>query len=174
MAISDVFLQELEQEAHATRRALERVPENKLDWRPHPKSMSLGQLSLHIAVMPGAIAELSTQSPFQMKNFTQEPATSTSQLLSTLDESLAKARQVLKNTDDAALGTMWKMVDGEKEIMAIPRAALLRTVMLNHWYHHRGQLTVYLRELGVPVPSIYGPSADENPFATQPAMSATV
>jgi uncharacterized damage-inducible protein DinB len=174
MAMSDAFLQELEQEAHATRRALERVPENKLDWRPHPKSMSLGQLSLHIAVMPGAIAELSTQSPFQMKNFTQEPATSTSQLLSTLDESLAKARQVLKNTDDAALGTMWKMVDGEKEIMAIPRAALLRTVMLNHWYHHRGQLTVYLRELGVPVPSIYGPSADENPFATQPAMSATV
>jgi uncharacterized damage-inducible protein DinB len=174
MAMSDAFLQELEQEAHATRRALERVPENKLDWRPHPKSMSLGQLSLHIAVMPGAIAELSTQSPFQVKNFTQEPATSTSQLLSTLDESLAKARQVLKNTDDAALGTMWKMVDGEKEIMAIPRAALLRTVMLNHWYHHRGQLTVYLRELGVPVPSIYGPSADENPFATQPAMSATV
>ena len=174
MTMSDVFLQELEQEAHATRRALERVPENKLDWRPHPKSMSLGQLSLHIAVMPGAIAELSTQSPFQMKNFTQEPATSTSQLLSTLDESLAKARQVLKNTDDAALGTMWKMVDGEKEIMAIPRAALLRTVMLNHWYHHRGQLTVYLRELGVPVPSIYGPSADENPFATEPAMSATV
>ena len=174
MAMSDAFLQELEQEAHATRRALERVPENKLDWRPHPKSMSLGQLSLHIAVMPGAIAELSTQSPYQVKNFTQEPATSTSQLLSTLDESLAKARQVLKNTDDAALGTMWKMVDGEKEIMAIPRAALLRTVMLNHWYHHRGQLTVYLRELGVPVPSIYGPSADENPFATQPAMSATV
>jgi uncharacterized damage-inducible protein DinB len=174
MAMSDAFLQELEQEAHATRRALERVPENKLDWRPHPKSMSLGQLSLHIAVMPGAIAELSTQSPFQVKNFTQEPATSTSQLLSTLDESLAKARQVLKNTDDAALGTMWKMVDGEKEIMAIPRAALLRTVMLNHWYHHRGQLTVYLRELGVPVPSIYGPSADENPFATEPAMSATV
>lgn len=174
MAMTDAFLQELEQEAHATRRALERVPENKLDWRPHPKSMSLGQLSLHIAVMPGAIAELSTQSPYQVKNFTQEPATSTSQLLSTLDESLAKARQVLKNTDDAALGTMWKMVDGEKEIMAIPRAALLRTVMLNHWYHHRGQLTVYLRELGVPVPSIYGPSADENPFATQPAMSATV
>ena len=127
MTMSDVFLQELEQEAHATRRALERVPENKLDWRPHPKSMSLGQLSLHIAVMPGAIAELSTQSPFQVKNFTQEPATSTSQLLSTLVESLAKARQVLKNTDDAALGTMWRMVDGEKEIMAIPRAALLRT-----------------------------------------------
>lgn len=174
MKIIDGLLAELEQEATTTRRVLERIPQEHLSWRPHPKSMSLGQLSLHIAVMPGAIAELSTQSPFQVKNFTQEPATSTSQLLSTLDESLAKARQVLKNTDDAALGTMWKMVDGEKEIMAIPRAALLRTVMLNHWYHHRGQLTVYLRELGVPVPSIYGPSADENPFATQPAMSATV
>ena len=174
MAMIDAFLQELEQEAQATRRALERVPEDKLSWRPHPKSMSLGQLSLHIAVVPGAIAELSTQSPFQVKNFSQEPATSTSQLLSTLDESLAKARHVLKGMDDAALGTTWKMVDGEKEIMAIPRAALLRTVMLNHWYHHRGQLTVYLRELGVPVPSIYGPSADENPFATAPAMSAAV
>ena len=174
MAMSDVFLQELEQEATATQRALERVPESKLDWRPHPKSMSLGQLSLHIAVMPGAIAELSTQSPFQVKQFTQEPAASRAQLLSTLDEGLAKARTILQGMDDAALGATWKMVDGDKEIMAIPRAALLRTVMLNHWYHHRGQLTVYLRELGVPVPSIYGPSADENPFATESAMTATV
>ena len=174
MAMRDVFLQELEEEAKSTRRALERVPENKLDWRPHPKSMSLGQLSLHIAVMPGAIAELSTQSPFQVKQFTQDPATSRTQLLSTLDEGLVKARTILEGMDDAALGATWKMVDGDKEILSIPRAAFLRTVMLNHWYHHRGQLTVYLRELGVPVPSIYGPSADENPFATQPAMSATV
>jgi uncharacterized damage-inducible protein DinB len=174
MAMNDVFLQELEQEAKTTRRALERVPENKLDWRPHPKSMSLGQLSLHIAVMPGAIAELSTQSPFQVKQFTQDPATSTAQLLSTLDEGLVKAKTILRGMDDAALGATWKMVDGDKEILSMPRAALLRTVMLNHWYHHRGQLTVYLRELGVPVPSIYGPSADENPFATEPAMSASV
>src|SRR4029453_9692552 len=113
----DAFLQELEQEAEATRRALERVPENKLDWRPHPKSMSLGQLSLHIAVMPGAIAELSTQSPFQVKQFTQDPATSRTQLLSTLDEGLVKARAILEGMDDAALAATWKMVDGDKEIM---------------------------------------------------------
>jgi uncharacterized damage-inducible protein DinB len=94
--------------------------------------------------------------------------------LSTLDEGLVKAKTILRGMDDAALGATWKMVDGDKEILSMPRAALLRTVMLNHWYHHRGQLTVYLRELGVPVPSIYGPSADENPFATEPAMSASV
>src|SRR5262245_28403826 len=120
MAMSDVFLQELEQEAKTTRRALERVPENELDWRPHPKSMSLGQLSLHIAVMPGAIAELSTQSPFQVKQFTQEPATSRAQLLSTLDDGLVKAKTILQGTDDAALRATWKMVDGDKEIMSIP------------------------------------------------------
>ena len=174
MAMSDLFLQELEQEAQATRRALERVPEDKLAWRPHAKSMSLGQLSLHIAVMPGAIAELSQQSPFQVKQFTQESATSTAQLVSTLDASLTKAREVLAGLDDAALGSTWRMVDGDREMLAMPRAALLRTVMLNHWYHHRGQLTVYLRELNVPVPSIYGPSADENPFATAPEMTAAI
>src|SRR5262245_6009298 len=125
MAMSDVFLQELEQEAKSTRRALERVPENKLDWRPHPKSMSLGQLSMHIAVMPGAIAELSTQSPFQMKTFTQDPATSRAQLLSTLDEGLVKASSILGRMDDAALGATWKMVDGDKEVLSMPRAALL-------------------------------------------------
>jgi len=78
---------------------------------------------------------------------------------------LAKARAQLGSLDDAAMGATWRMMNGDREVMALPRAALVRAVMLNHWYHHRGQLTVYLRELGVPVPAIYGPSADENPFA---------
>ena len=81
-----------------------------------------------------------------------------------LDESIAKAKKVLGGMDDATLMATWRMMLGDREIRAIPRVAMLRTVMLNHWYHHRGQLTVYLRQLGVPLPSIYGPSADENPF----------
>ena len=82
-----------------------------------------------------------------------------------LDQSIAKAKQVLGGMDDAALTATWRLTHGERELFATTRAAMLRSVMLNHWYHHRGQLTVYLRELGVPIPSIYGPSADENPFA---------
>ncbi len=81
------------------------------------------------------------------------------------DESIAKAKQVLGEMDDATLMAPWRMMQGERELFVLPRMALLRSIMLNHWYHHRGQLTVYLRQLGVPLPSIYGPSADENPFA---------
>ena len=81
-----------------------------------------------------------------------------------LDESIAKAKKVLGGMDDATLMATWRMMVGDREIMAMPRAVMLRSVMLNHWYHHRGQLTVYLRLLGVPLPSLYGPSADENPF----------
>ena len=91
---------------------------------------------------------------------------SAAELLPALDESIAKAKHVLGGMDDAALMATWRMMRGDREVLAIPRVALLRSIMLNHWYHHRGQLTVYLRELGVPIPSIYGPSADENPFAS--------
>ena len=165
MAIADLLLSELDHEAQTTRRVLERVPTAKLGWAPHPKSMTLGQLSMHVAILPGAIAEMSTLSPFEVPTFTQPAATSADELLPTLDASVAKAHACLRGTDDAALGVMWRLVRGEQEVMALPRAALLRSLMLNHWYHHRGQLSVYLRELNVPVPSIYGPSADENPFA---------
>jgi uncharacterized damage-inducible protein DinB len=86
-------------------------------------------------------------------------------LIPALDEGIAKAKKLLGGMDDAALMGTWRMMQGERELFAVPRLALLRSIMLNHWYHHRGQLTVYLRELGVSIPSIYGPSADENPFA---------
>jgi uncharacterized damage-inducible protein DinB len=97
--------------------------------------------------------------------FTQPSARSAGELLPALDESVAKAKRLLGGMDDSALAATWRLMQGDREVMAIPRAALLRSIMLNHWYHHRGQLSVYLRQLGVPVPSIYGPSADENPFA---------
>jgi len=173
MSMINALLQELEQEATTTRRVLERVPDNRLSWKPHDKSMSLGQLSLHVATMPGAIAELSRHSPFPVPQFTQPSAATAAELVPTLDQSLAKAREILGTMDDAALAKTWRLVDGDREIFALPVAALLRTLMLNHWYHHRGQLSVYLRQLNVPVPSIYGPSADENPFAAkQAAVSA--
>jgi uncharacterized damage-inducible protein DinB len=165
MAMIDAMLQELEREAQTTRRVLERVPNDKLTWRPHKKSMSLGQLALHIATVPGTVAEIAMQSPFSVRQFTQASATSASELLPALDESIGKAKKVLGGLDDAAMTSTWRMTNGARELMAVPRAAMLRTIMLNHWYHHRGQLSVYLRELDVPVPSIYGPSADENPFA---------
>jgi uncharacterized damage-inducible protein DinB len=166
MALIDGMLQELEQEAQTTRRVLERVPDNKLAWRPHEKARTLGELALHVAMVPGAVAELAaTQSTVQAPQFTDLSPTSAAELIPALDESIAKAKKVLGGMDDITLMATWRMMQGEREVFALPRIALLRSVMLNHWYHHRGQLTVYLRELDVPIPSIYGPSADENPFA---------
>jgi uncharacterized damage-inducible protein DinB len=161
----EALLQELEQEAGTTRRVLERIPDDRLGWKPHARSMSLGQLALHVATIPGAIAQASRQSPFPLPQFTQPSPASAAELVPALEQSVANARQILGTMEDAELSQVWRVVDGDREVMAIPVAALLRSIMLNHWYHHRGQLAVYLREVGVPVPSIYGPSADENPFA---------
>jgi uncharacterized damage-inducible protein DinB len=166
MALIDGMLQELEQEAQTTRRVLERVPDHKLSWRPHGKARTLGELSLHVAIVPGAVAELiASQSPAQVPQFTDPSPKSVAELIPTLDQSITKARKALGGMDDATLMTPWRLMRGERELFAVPRVALLRSIMLNHWYHHRGQLTVYLKELDVPIPSIYGPSADENPFA---------
>jgi uncharacterized damage-inducible protein DinB len=164
MAMIDAMLQELEQEAKTTRRVLERVPDNQLGWRPHKKARTLGELALHVAGTPGAVAALAAQSEIQAPDFKDPVPTSASELIPALDESVATAKRLLGGMDDAALSATWRMKRNGQEVMAIPRAALLRSIMLNHWYHHRGQLSVYLRELGVPIPSIYGPSADENPF----------
>jgi uncharacterized damage-inducible protein DinB len=172
--IIEALLQELEQEAATTRRVLERVPDDRLGWKPHDKSMSLGQLALHVATVPGSVAEISRQSPFPLPEFTQPSAKSAAELIPALDQSVARAREILKSMDDAALASTWRVVDGDREVMALPVGAVLRSIMLNHWYHHRGQLSVYLRQVGVPVPSIYGPSADENPFAAQRAPAAAV
>ena len=165
MPAVEVFIQELEQEAATTRRVLERVLTDQLEWRPHPKSMSLGQLALHVATVPGTVAGIASQSPFQVPEFNQSAVTSAAELVPALEASVGEAKKILSSMDDAALGETWRLLNGEREVMALPRGAVLRSIMLNHWYHHRGQLSVYLRLLGVPVPSIYGPSADENPFA---------
>jgi uncharacterized damage-inducible protein DinB len=166
MALIDGMLRELEEEAVTTRRVLERVPDNRLGWRPHQKARTLGELALHVAIVPGGVAQLAASpSPARVPQAGQDPSpANSSELIPALDQSIATAKRVLGGMDDAALTATWRLTNGERELFATTRAALLRSVMLNHWYHHRGQLTVYLRELGVPIPSIYGPSADENPF----------
>jgi uncharacterized damage-inducible protein DinB len=165
MTIAESLLQELEQEGQTTRRVLERVPEGKLDYKPHEKSWTLGQLALHIANLPGGIAELSAMTDAQAPQFNQGSAKTAAELVPAFDASLARAREILGGESDEALLKEWALFAGDQEIFRQPRVALLRSLMLNHQYHHRGQLSVYLRELNVPVPSIYGPSADENPFA---------
>jgi uncharacterized damage-inducible protein DinB len=166
MPIIDSLLQELEQEAETTKRVLERVPDAHLAWKPHHKSMSLGQLALHIATVPGGVATIAVQPGLEATpEFIQPSATSAAELIPALEESVAKARHLLGGMTDQQLMEVWTLKSDGQVMMAMPRLAVLRAIMLNHWYHHRGQLSVYLRELNVPVPSIYGPSADENPFA---------
>ncbi|HEY8187137.1 MAG TPA: DinB family protein [Pyrinomonadaceae bacterium] len=165
MALIKELLQELEQEAQTTRRVLERVPENQLTWRPHEKARTLGELALHVATVPGGVASLAASpSPAQVPDFIDPSPQSASELIPTLDQSIATAQRVLGGMDDGELLSTLRLMKGEREVFALPRVAFLRSIMLNHWYHHRGQLSVYLRELDVPIPSIYGPSADENPF----------
>jgi uncharacterized damage-inducible protein DinB len=160
------MLGELRQEGATTRRVLERVPADKLTWKPHAKSMSLGQLAMHVAKIPGEISNMAKLDEFEASGgFNPVAATNVQELLTALDASLKAAEEYLAGASDSQVMANWRLTMKGKEILNIPRIALLRTIMLNHWYHHRGQLSVYLRLLDVPVPSIYGPSADENPFA---------
>lgn len=170
MAVVEAFIQELESEAKTTRRVLERVPEKHLSWKPHAKSMSLGQLALHLAQSAGyAQWALKDTFEFTPEMGTQAEAKTQAEILRAHDESVAKAKQALTQIGDAGLSAMWKAVAGGSTVMEMPKIGLIRVVVLNHAYHHRGQLSVYLRLLDVAVPSIYGPSADENRFAAEPA-----
>jgi uncharacterized damage-inducible protein DinB len=166
MSICEAMLAEMIEEAHATRRLFERVPEDKLSWKPHPKSRSLGQLALHIAQIPGNVSAMAAQDVAELPSSRDEPeAKSRHHLLQTLDQGLGAAKEILSRMDDQRLLESWSMRQGGKVLMTVPRAGILRSALLNHYYHHRGQLSVYLRLLAVPLPPIYGPSADENPFA---------
>ena len=165
--ICQAMLGEIQQEAATTRRVLERVPEDKLSWRPHKKSMTIGQLALHIATVPGGIAKISQGDEFDgsQANFAAKQPESMGEVFAAYDESIRAAEDCLRSMTEEKAKATWRLKMGAKEVFAVPRAGLLRSIMLNHWYHHRGQLSVYLRLLDVPLPSIYGPSADENPFA---------
>ena len=166
MSVAESFLPELEHEAATTRRVLERVPEDQLSWKPHEKSMSLGRLATHTAMVTGDVADFI--SPEEMKltpeSFKQLELGSVQEMLDAADSSVAKAKEYLAGLDDETARATWKLSMDGKQLLAMPRLVVIRSLMFNHWYHHRGQLTVYLRLLNVPVPSVYGPSADESPF----------
>jgi uncharacterized damage-inducible protein DinB len=161
------MVNELREEATATRRLLERVPGDKLSWRPHPKSMSLGQLAFHVARIPGDLSRLAQLNEFDAltANFDPPIPSSKEEIVAALDQSVAEASDYLSRLSFETAGAMWRLTLRGREVFTVQRIGLIRTLLLNHWYHHRGQLTVYLRLLDVPLPVIYGRSADENPFA---------
>ena len=167
MRIADSYIEELITEASTTRRVLERVPDASLSWRPHAKSMSLGQLALHVATLPRQLTEFVAGDELDFSAAASGPPTVDSQreLLDAFTSSIEHARSYLASLSDERATATWRLVAGGRHLFAAPRAAVLRSFLFNHWYHHRGQLLVYLRLLDVAVPSVYGPSADENPFA---------
>ncbi|HVJ08234.1 MAG TPA: DinB family protein [Acidisarcina sp.] len=168
MSIANSLLAEFESQAPVTRRFLERLPADKLTWKPHPKSMSAGQLAYHLAVVPGSVVRGMQTSSAPPPDFQFPEAASVQQVLDLFDESVAAVRKILPNFNDDAMHEMWRIVVGDQEILAFPRGQFIRDVMLNHWYQHRGQFSVYLRLLDVAVPSSWGPSADEPaPFQKQ-------
>lgn len=167
MNINQPLLQELAMEAATTRRVLERVPESSLAWRPHPKSMSLGQLALHVATLPQQLSDVVAGDTLDFSVAAGAPLAVTSHdaLMGAFDAGIAHAQRYLESLSDACATATWTLTDGATPLFAAPRAGVIRSFLFNHWYHHRGQLSVYLRLLDVPVPSVYGPTADENPFA---------
>lgn len=169
MSIAQELLAEFEQQAPVTRRFLERLPESKLTWKPHAKSMTAGQLAYHLALVPGGIARATQQDHIAPPDFKFPQPESVEEILKAFDESIATVREVLPGFDARAMEATWRIVAGDQEIVAMPREAFLRNIMLNHWYQHRGQFSVYLRLLGVPVPSSWGPSADE-PLPVRPQV----
>ena len=166
-AIGTALATEFREEASTTRRVLERVPTDKLGWRPHPKSMSLGQLALHIATVPGRLPGM-LQKPEHEVNpagFKFEEARSTAEILAAFDQSVKDAGAYLDGLKDEQAHAAFTLKANGKTVFTKPRVSVVRMIMFSHVFHHRGQLSVYLRQLDVPVPSIYGPSGDENPFA---------
>ena len=173
MSLAESMLAEFVDQAPITRKYLERVPEDRLTWKPHQKSMSAGQLAVHIASVPGSSVRFVRQNPAQAPDFKNvaQPA-SLKEILAAFDDSVATVKSLLPQFSDAAMQETWRMVHGDRELLAMPRAQFLRDIMLNHCYQHRGQLSVYLRLLNVPVPASWGPSADELPVFAQKSQSA--
>jgi len=163
MKISDALLPEFDQEMATTRRTLERVPEDKLDWQPHEKSMTMGRLAGHIAAIPNFAISAATRDSmdFAKGEYDEIQATGRRQLLEAFDQKVAEARAALAGISNEEMMKPWALLRGDVTLLRMPKAAVIRTVMMNHLIHHRGQLSVYLRLTNTPVPSIYGPSADE-------------
>ena len=169
-SIAQAMLAEFETQARVTRRFLERLPEDKLTWKPHEKSMTAGQLAYHIASTPGGVVRFVQTNPAQAPEFAKFPQpVSCQEIMQTFDESVAVVREILPSIADAEMAETWRLLAGGKEVLAQPREQFLRDIMFSHVYQHRGQFSVYLRILNIPVPASWGPSADEPPLFMQQA-----
>ena len=169
VSIAQTYLAEFEMQAPVTRKFLERLPEEKLLWKPHVKSMTAGQLAYHLALVPGGVVRAAQKNPAPAPDFAFPQPASVREVLSTFEQSITAVREALPRFDDADLRETWRLVAGDREVLAMPRGQFLRDVMLNHWYQHRGQFSVYLRLLDIAVPASWGPSADEVPAFMQKA-----
>jgi uncharacterized damage-inducible protein DinB len=160
MSIAEAFLKEFDEEMKPTRKLIERYPADKADWKPHPKSFSLAHLTQLVAWMPGWVANAVKETRLDLTKAGKYSNESTATLLSLFDKNVADTRAALSGAKDADFAVHWSLTMGDKVLMSMPRTAVVRQT-INHLCHHRGQLTVYLRMLDVPIPSIYGPTADE-------------
>jgi len=166
MAPNEALLMEFDQEMANTRKSLERIPEDKFDWKPHAKSATLRQLALHLALFPNWTTETFKTdaldiAPPGAPPYKPPKADSRKEILAIFDQDLSAARAAVANASDADMAKNWTLLQGGKTIFSLPRRAVLRSMVMNHMVHHRAQLGVYLRLNGIPVPAIYGPSADE-------------
>ena len=169
MAIREAMLPEFDQEMATTRKVLDRVPEDKLGWKPHEKSWPMGDLATHLVNLPECVDIAIKQDSLDLAPPGAEPqrakpVTSHAEMLERFDKAVAAARATLAEASDEHLLKPWTLLRGGQTILTLPRVAMLRGFVISHMIHHRGQMSVYLRLNDVPVPSIYGPSADENPF----------
>lgn len=167
MSIAQSLLPEFDQEMASTRKVLERIPSEKWNWKPHEKSGTLGWLSAHVGTIPGWYTmTLKTESldyaPVDGPQYEAPKIENTQQLLAAFDKDCREARAVLNQASDADFSVNWTLLAGGQEIFTMPRIACLRSMVMNHMIHHRAQLTMYLRLLNVPIPGLYGPSADES------------
>jgi uncharacterized damage-inducible protein DinB len=162
MAIKEALLSEFDHEVGTTRKLLELVPDGQLGWKPHDKSMSLGRLATHLAGITGWTGTILSETSFDLAAAPRglEPGTSRADILTLFEATVRRARAAMDRSDAEYLA-MWSLRRGGQEVFSLPRAAAFRSFVMSHLIHHRGQLSVYLRLLGIPVPSIYGPSADE-------------
>ena len=161
--LNQSFIAELKHEAASTKRILERVPEGKFDWRPHPKSMSLGRLAAHVAELPGFLNSILTVDEFDFArgDYKPSPASTPQELMNVFEQKLVEVVQTLQNTTDERMQASFTLRSGDHVLATLPRVVAIRSMALNHIIHHRGQIAVYLRLLDIPVPGMYGPSADE-------------
>lgn len=167
MTIKEALLPEFDHEMGTTRKLLERVPLQRQDWKPHPKSMTLGMLVSHLVSLPNWVSAIIERETFDLSsssNLASQPYESVPQMLQAFDQNVVGARAQVASRTDAELLAAWTLRRDGHELFTVPKVSVFKMFLLNHLIHHRGQLSVYLRLLDVPIPSIYGPSADDDTF----------